>query len=129
MDKNKTFFKMASNVYQATRTETLANTTVPTPDYPQEVLQFTTNAIQNLKEGDRITIEYTPVGNKSNRIDLFKGVTKVETEKTEVTAVSLLTSWSGLAAVFLIGVPWIIGSSMIGSASVSLARSLYSKHY
>jgi len=95
----------------ATHTEVVRPITDTTPpDYQAQALSFATASINNLKDGETVSIVFESL-NKSNRIDLCKGVTKIQT----ATEYFSLRSWKGLALSLLIAVPWVFGITRLSS--------------
>ena len=95
----------------ATHTEVIRPITDTTPpDYQAQALSFATASINNLKDGETVSIVFES-SNKSNRIDLCKGVTKIQT----ATEYFSLRSWKGLALSLLIAVPWVFGITRLSS--------------
>jgi hypothetical protein len=77
----------------------------------EETLQFVQNAIDNLKDGERITIEYSQEnGKKNNRVDLYKGISKIETTKESKTNTSSITlsGWKAAAVTLIVAIPWVV---------------------
>ena len=112
---------------QVVKTETLT-TGITQPDHTQETLSFATTAIQNMKDGDRVMIEYTQNGTKTNRIELFKGITKKDTQTNFTPSLTvqigqLLDSWWVCGALTLLSVPMMIGCAHIGVFAGSRLRA------
>lgn len=114
MSSSPTYDTQSEEGYQIQRSESCRTDTSPQADYANETLKFAEESLSQMKDGDRLTVEYK-TGNRTSRIDLHKGVTRVHTvEETESSVVSF-SGWKiGLVTMMML-IPWGFGMERLSS--------------
>lgn len=92
--------------YSISKSETIENNVAPKHDYASETLEFARKSIADLKDGERVSVEFSH-GTSTNRMDLHKGVTKVTT--TQDTSIIAGSGWRLGILAALIVIPWGFG--------------------
>jgi hypothetical protein len=103
---------MEESSVTSTKTETIGDPPLPPVTTSQnEMIDYTTNVLNTLKDGDQVTFVYHQGSlNKTNRIDLAKGITKSTTETENTTTTTLYSvGWKSWTILSLIVIPWSIG--------------------
>lgn len=113
-----------SDGYSVTRSQSQQGISPFKLDYAQETLNFAQESISQMKDGDRLSVEYHE-GNKTSRIDLYKGFTRVETETNTSSTVFSFSGWKlGLVAL-VIAVPWGMGVEKIGYVGLDMFNKYF----
>jgi hypothetical protein len=81
---------------------------------------FASEAIDNLEDGNKVTIIVSK-NNTTKRIDLIKGITKVETETTKSS--TNIFGWKGIVFLAFGVIPWVIGVDKIANHSYSYFKN------
>jgi hypothetical protein len=93
----------------STKVETIGDIPRPQPNHQENLLTYATEVLGNMKDGDSVTFSYHQGSvNKTNRIDLTKGITQISSEKVK-TQFSFSESWATWGLVLLIAIPWGFG--------------------
>jgi hypothetical protein len=100
----------------STKTEIIGDPSLALSTSCENVIAYTTEVLTNLKDGDTVTFVYHQGSqNKTNRIDLTKGLT-ISEESTEKSS-TLFTlngwGWKGWGLLMLFAIPWGIGMNKI----------------
>lgn len=124
----RTSQQYSNGEYTTNTVDTVDNGPNAAPNYQEETKQFAMQSIDELSDGDRVTIEVKK-GNKSKKIDLYKGTTQVTTEKETITTTtySYLSGWKGFFLLGLFTVPWMVGVDRLTRQGWSFLNKSFTK--